>query len=236
MEALKTVLIGVLRTNYNVAVEVIAFVIRTMQLNLRFLSPLSPSEFNKVLTEICINAPDNGREMAKMIVSLVVQTSVSSQKDGLMVVNNDKELVDRFMDSLYTDSSSKDDITLVKKTKVQVVSILKQGNNMTQDSQDDEEQQYNDDEFEPESPNRLNMSTGNTLILHLFNSLTSSLTHTQIMKSANTWIYTAMSLMTRTIYRMTLRKTSKRKKITTMKRKKILIDYCLKPPISCEIH
>ncbi len=171
MEALKTALIGILRTNYNVAVEVIVFVIRTMQLNSRFQSPLSPSEFNKVLTEICINAPDNGREMAKMIVSLVVQTSVSTQKDGLMVVNNDKELLDRFLDSLYTDSSSKDDITLIKKTKDQIVSILKQDTNITQDSQDDEEQQYNDDEFEPESPNRLSMTSGNILILHLTHSL-----------------------------------------------------------------
>lgn len=166
MEALKTTLIDVLRNNYNVAVKLIAFVIRTMQLNSRFQSPLSPSEFNKVLTEIYTNAPDNEKEMAKMIISLVVQTSVSSQKDGLMVVNNDKELLDRFLDSLYTDSSTKDD-SLIKKTKDQVVLTLKQDNNIAQDSQDDEDQQYNDDEFEPESPSRLYRSTGNTSILNL---------------------------------------------------------------------
>ncbi len=182
MEALKVSFLGVLRASYDVTVDSIVSVVSMMLREKRFQSPLSPSDFNKILTEICVSAPDNGRDKAKMIVSLVVQTSVTSQRDGLMVVNNDNQLVDRFLDSLYNDSSNKDDIALIKKAKHHIVSLLNQDKTTVGDANDDEEQQYDDDDeqqydddgFEPESPKRLNETTGS---LDLLNTLTHSLSH-----------------------------------------------------------
>lgn len=168
MDALRTALIGLLRSSYEVAIEVITFIVCKIQLDARFESPLSPSEFNKILTEICINSPGNGREMAKMVVSSIVQTSVTSHRDGFMVINNDNQLLDRFLDSLYNDSSNKDDKELVVKVKNRITLKLKQENTLREDRQDDEDQQYSDDEFEPESPNRPNADTGNTVTIHNF--------------------------------------------------------------------